>query len=132
MGRCILFEEPQLPYHRPIPESKRRGKADGILPPEQAKNGLAGGPGILGAWIQAEKMIQIALVLPCGGFIGWVIGAVLDRWLHQTWISMAGVVLGIIAGLVGAIQMAMVYTAGSKQEGKNGDGTENGSSDNPS
>ncbi len=121
-----------MPYHRPIPEKKRRGKADGIPPPQQAKNGLAGGAGLLGAWVQAEKMIQIALVLPCGAFIGWVIGAWLDHILHQSWIAMIGVVVGIIAGLVGAIQMAMFYTAGSKQEDKTGDGTENGSSGNPS
>ena len=83
---------------------------------------------MIGAWIQAEKMIQIALVMPCAAFIGWVIGAGLDRWLHQTWISMSGIVLGIIAGLVGAIEMAIASAAGSKQEGENGDGTENGSS----
>lgn len=90
--------------------------------------GDSGTSGLIGSWIQAEKMIQIALMLPCAGFIGWAIGAGLDRWLHQTWISMAGIVLGIIAGLVGAIQMAIASAAGPKHKGGNGDGTENGSS----
>jgi hypothetical protein len=40
-------------------------------------------------------------------------------------------VVGIIAGLVGAIQMAKVYTADPKQEGKSEDGTEKGSSGDP-
>lgn len=105
-----------MPFHRPIPKKKTQPETSGLL----------------GAWVQAETMIQIALVMPCAAFIGWVIGAGLDRWLHQTWISMVGIVLGIIAGLVGAIQMAMVYTAGSKQEDKSGDGTEKESSGDPS
>ena len=121
-----------MPFHRPIPQSKQRGKAGGILPPQQAKDGLAGGPGLLGAWVQAEKMMQIALLLPSAAFIGWVIGALLDRSLHQSWIAMIGIVVGIISGLVGAIRMAMVYSADPKLGGKNGDGTDNGSSDTPS
>ena len=137
-----------VPYHRPIPQSKQRGKAAGILPPQQtkhgqaegsgllppqqAKGGLAAGPGILGAWVQAEKMIQIALMLPSAGFIGWLIGAWFDHLLNQTWIAMIGIVVGILSGLIGAIRMAMVYSADPKLENKDGDGTDNGSSDNPS
>lgn len=95
--------------------------------------GDSGASGLIGSWIQAEKMIQVALMLPCAGFIGWAIGAGLDRWLRQTWISMAGIVLGIIAGLVGAIQMATAFAAGPKgagpkHKGGNGGGTANGSS----
>jgi len=86
-----------VPYHNPIPEQKRRGKDS------------SPGSGMIGAWIQAEKMIQIAMVLPCAGFIGWLAGYGLDRWLHQTWIGIAGAVFGIIAGLVAAIRMAMIY-----------------------
>jgi len=136
-----------MPFHRPIPQSKRRGKADDtvpaqqpkdglasgseILPPQQTKGGFAGGPGLFGAWVQAEKMMQIALMLPCAAFVGWLIGFGLDRWLHQTWIAMIGIVVGILSGLVGAIRMAMVYAADPKPNGKNGDGTENGTSGNP-
>lgn len=112
-----------MPYHRPIPESKRRHIAGDTVPPQQSKNGLAGGLGILSAWVQAEKMIQIALMLPSAAFIGWLIGAGLDYWLHQTWIAMIGIVAGILSGLVGAIRMAMVYAADPKLDGKNGDGS---------
>jgi hypothetical protein len=98
--------------------------------------GDSGASGLIGSWIQAEKMIQIALMLPCAGLIGWAIGAGLDRWLHQSWISMAGIVFGIIAGLVGAIQMAIASAAGPegagpKHKGGNGDETESGSSGRP-
>jgi hypothetical protein len=96
-----------VPYHRPIPERKQRGKADGASAGDPAQGGVGGG--LIGAWVQAEKMIQIAMVLPCAGFIGWLPGFWLDRHFHQTWMAMAGVVFGIIAGLVAAIRMAVVY-----------------------
>jgi len=114
-----------VPYYRPIPQSKRRSEA-GDTPPQQAKDRLAGGPGFLGAWVQAEKMMQIALMLPCAAFVGWLIGYGLDRWLHQTWIAMIGIVVGILSGLVGAIRMAMVNMADPKPGGKNGNGAGSG------
>ena len=98
-----------VPYHRPIPERKQRGKADGAPSDEPAQGGF--GSGLIGAWIQAEKMIQIAMVLPCAAFIGWLPGFWLDRHFHQTWMAIAGVVFGIVAGLVAAIRMAIVYAA---------------------
>ncbi len=96
-----------VPYHRPIPDRKQRGNAGGASSGDPAQGGLGGS--MIGAWIQAEKMIQIALVLPCAAFIGWLPGFWLDRHFHQTWMAIAGVVFGIIAGLVAAIRMAMVY-----------------------
>jgi ATP synthase protein I len=86
-----------VPFHNPIPEDKGRGK-----------DSPAGG-GLMGSWIQAEKMIQIAMVLPCAAFICWLPGYWLDRHFHQTWMAIAGVVFGIVAGLVAAIRMATVY-----------------------
>ncbi len=100
----------------------------GMLPP-QRRGPVAGGPGFLGAWIQAEKMIQIALVLPCAAFIGWVAGLGLDRWLHQTWMAMAGAVFGIIAGLVGAVRMAIAYSSGPGQDDQDQDGNGKGGAD---
>ena len=50
-----------MPFHRPIPESKRRGNAGGELQDENR-----GGTSLLGAWVQAEKVMQIALMLPDG------------------------------------------------------------------
>lgn len=116
--------------------NKPSGASDGLGESggsSASSGGDSGASGLIGSWIQAEKMIQVALMLPCAGFIGWAIGAGLDRWLRQTWISMAGIVLGIIAGLVGAIQMATAFAAGPKgagpkHKGGNGGGTANGSS----
>ena len=69
-----------MPYNRPIPDSK----------PDPKQGGKDAG--LFSAWIQAEKLMQIALVLPCAAFIGWLIGAWLDHRLHQSWIAIAGIV----------------------------------------
>jgi len=113
-----------VPYHNPIPERKRRGETGGNSAPEKSDSGFGG---MMGAWVQAEKMIQIALMLPSAGFIGWLAGYGLDRWLHQTWIGVAGAVFGIIAGLVAAIRMATAYSADSASERPD----ENGNRDKP-
>lgn len=56
--------------------------------------------------LKAERLTQIAFVLPVAVLIGWGIGALLDKWLHQDWIYIAGVVLGAIAGMIEAIRQA--------------------------
>jgi len=85
-----------MPYHRPIPDPNPRGRTSAVT----------------AAWVQAEKYIQIALVLPSGAFIGWLLGAWLGGRFHQPWIVMVGLVVGIVAGLSAAIRMAIAFTAG--------------------
>jgi len=63
--------------------------------------GKAGkGKGALGELVTAESMIQLAIALPAGCVIGWLVGSWLDRHFHQGWISIAGIVLGAVAGFV--------------------------------
>jgi len=81
-----------MPFHRPIPESPRRGKASSLVD----------------AIAQAEKLIQVALVLPCAAFIGWLGGAWLDHRLHQSWISLVGIVFGGVSGLVYVVRLALM------------------------
>ena len=50
--------------------------------------------------VKAESMVQLALALPAGCLIGWVIGAWLDKHFHQSWIAIAGIVLGAVAGFI--------------------------------
>lgn len=94
-----------MPYHHPIPEPDSQGKRSGAFL----------------AWVQAEKFIQIILVLPSAAFIGWAAGFGLDRAFHKTWIAMIGIVVGIVAGLVSAIRMAVYYA--SKSDNAPGDDT---------
>ena len=96
-----------MPFNRPIPESK---------PPEKSTGGLA-------AYIAAEKLLNIAAVMPaavaiCGG-AGWWIG----NRLHQHWIFIVGIVFGCISGLFYVIQQAIATEKKSRKE----DPVQNGS-----
>lgn len=99
-----------MPYNRPIPDSNKRGK----------------GAGIIDAIVQAEKLIQVALVLPCAAFIGWLGGAWLDSRLHQHWIGAAGVAFGGASGLVYVVRLALA--ADKKIPGQDPGKTGNGGS----
>jgi len=43
-------------------------------------------------------------MLPAGTVAGYLLGALLDRWLHVTWISIVGLLLGTVGGLVQLIR----------------------------
>jgi F0F1-type ATP synthase assembly protein I len=58
-------------------------------------------------WIQMAKFSQLAFVFPAATVAGWLIGVALDRWLHTTWLYIAGLIVGIIAGFVELIRAAV-------------------------
>jgi ATP synthase protein I len=58
-------------------------------------------------WVQASRYSQVALTLPAALVVGWLVGAALDRWLHTTWLYLAGILLGIAAGFVELIRTVM-------------------------
>ena len=68
-----------------------------------------GGKGALGELVKAESMIQLAIALPAGCVIGWLVGGWLDRHFHQSWISIAGILLGALAGFVQIFRTASRY-----------------------
>jgi F0F1-type ATP synthase assembly protein I len=55
-------------------------------------------------WLQFGRYSQLAFVLPSATVAGWLLGAVLDRWLHTSWLYLAGLILGIVAGFVELIR----------------------------
>lgn len=65
---------------------------------------------------QAEKLLQIALMLPCAAVVGWLLGAWADKVFHQTWISIAGIAFGAISGLVFVIRMALTAERSTRNE----------------
>jgi F0F1-type ATP synthase assembly protein I len=101
-----------MPFNRPIPDP---------TPSTKPRTRLSSG---VQMWVQAEKMVQIALVLPCAVVIGWGLGAWLDSRLHQSWMVLAGIVLGSVSGLTGAIRLAMAAGVDPKTDSKIGDGAE--------
>jgi ATP synthase protein I len=80
-----------MPFNPPIPERKERGKASGVV----------------SAIVQAEKMMQIALILPCSAFIGWLPGAWIGSRMHQSWPGAVGIIFGGASGLYYVIRLAM-------------------------
>jgi F0F1-type ATP synthase assembly protein I len=77
----------------------------GTNPQSNPKTG-APGAGVK-TLVKAEKLTQIAVVLPCALLIGWGAGVLLDKWLHQHWIYIVGLIFGAIAGLVEAVRQAL-------------------------
>lgn len=49
-------------------------------------------------WKQYGEYSQIALILPASVIAGLILGAVLDKWFHTTWITLAGLLVGAVAG----------------------------------
>jgi ATP synthase protein I len=58
-------------------------------------------------WVTVARYSQLAFVLPAAIFAGWVVGGLLDRWLHTSWIYLLGVFLGIIAGFIELIRTVL-------------------------
>ena len=58
-------------------------------------------------WVQVGRYSQIALMLPAGVVVGWLVGSALDRWLHTSWISIVGLFLGIAAGMIELIRAVL-------------------------
>jgi hypothetical protein len=90
-----------VPFNNPIPQSPAKSKAS---------SGLF-------ALVEAEKLMQIALLVPSSVCICWLIGAGLDLWLHQKWISIAGIIFGSISGLTYVVRMALAAEKNSRPTG---------------
>lgn len=54
--------------------------------------------------VQLASYSQLAFIFPAATVAGWLIGLALDHWLHTTWLYLAGLILGIIAGFVELIR----------------------------
>ena len=102
-----------MPFIRPIPNAKPRSKVS---------SGVE-------AVVQAEKLMQLALMLPSAVAIGWVLGAWGDSRLHQSWMAIAGIVLGAVSGLFYVIRVAITTERNSRPDGKAENGAGKGSPD---
>jgi uncharacterized membrane protein YfcA len=80
-----------VPFNPPIPDSNKQNK---------------GSSGVK-SLAEAEKLMQIAILLPSSAFIGWLIGAWLGSHLHQAWMPLAGILFGGISGLVYVVRLGM-------------------------
>jgi F0F1-type ATP synthase assembly protein I len=60
--------------------------------------------------VQVESLIQLALVLPVATVVGLLIGVGLDKWLHQHWIYIAGMIVGAAAGFVQIFRVVLALS----------------------
>jgi len=67
-------------------------------------------------WLAVARYSQIAVTLPAAVVAGWLLGGYLDRRLHTTWLSFAGLLVGIVAGFIELIRTALKPDPGD--EGK--------------
>lgn len=65
--------------------------------------------GALGQLVKAESFIQLAIALPAGCVIGWLLGTALDKHFHQHWMGIVGILLGAVGGFVQMFTMASRY-----------------------
>jgi F0F1-type ATP synthase assembly protein I len=65
------------------------------------------------SWVEAEKYIQLGVTLPAATVIGWFLGSLLDKWLGTHWMNIVGLFIGIAAGFV---QLVRVAIASSKEQ----------------
>jgi len=96
-----------MPFNRPLPKSQQRSTF---------RSSLA-------SLAEAEKMMQVAVLLPSSAFVGWLLGAGLDKLFHQTWITLVGILFGGISGIVYVVRM--VITAGAKKGAGTGPNSDN-------
>jgi ATP synthase protein I len=81
-----------MAYHRPIPESKSR--------PGFRSTGF-------NSLVEAERLMQIAFVMPSAVLIGWAGGWWLASVTHLKWLEIVGVLLGCAAGMMYVVKMAI-------------------------
>jgi F0F1-type ATP synthase assembly protein I len=93
-----------MAFNRPIPDPPRRKNSAGLE-----------------TLVQAEKLMQIAILLPSAAFIGWLLGAWADKVFHQSWIAVVGIVFGGISGIVYVVRLVI---STKPENGKGNDGSQ--------
>ena len=72
-------------------------------------NKAGGDVGALGQLVKAESFIQLAIAMPAGCVIGWLLGDWMDHRFHQHWIGIVGILLGAVGGFIQIFLMASRY-----------------------
>ncbi len=68
--------------------------------------------------VTLARYSELAVIFPACTVVGWLIGVGLDKWLHTTWLYLAGLLVGILAGFVQLIRLVVQ----TEKDEKSGDG----------
>jgi len=58
-------------------------------------------------WRQIGRYSNLGMILPAAVVAGLLIGALLDRWLKTSWITLVGLLVGCVVGFTELIRGAM-------------------------
>jgi F0F1-type ATP synthase assembly protein I len=50
---------------------------------------------------------EIGFIIPAAILLGYLVGKGLEYWLHKPWLVVAGVIVGVVAGFVSMIRVAL-------------------------
>ena len=92
----------------PVPEDEPKPPADAEGAPGKGK----------GPWVQIARYSQLAFVLPAATFVGWLLVAAADRWLHTRWLYLLGLIAGIVAGFVELIRTVTSTESNEDSQGR--------------
>ncbi len=56
------------------------------------------------AWAQIARYSEIGFIIPAAVLLGYILGWMIDHWLHTHWAAIAGVVFGAVVGFVQMIR----------------------------
>jgi F0F1-type ATP synthase assembly protein I len=55
--------------------------------------------------VTAARYSELGFVIPAAVVLGYVLGRLLDHWLHTRWLYLAGVIFGAVVGFIEMIRM---------------------------
>jgi ATP synthase protein I len=100
-----------MPFNRPIPDRN---------PPTKGSAGVH-------SLVEAEKLTQIAFLLPSAVLVGWGAGALAEKHWHQKWMVAAGLILGCASGLMSVVRVALATERAAAKSEIAGSGRDRGS-----
>ena len=64
-------------------------------------------------WVSVARYSEIGFIIPAAVILGFVLGKLLDYWLHTKWLTVGGIIFGAVVGFV---QMIRTATASFKDK----------------
>ncbi len=59
------------------------------------------------AWAQVARYSEIGFIIPASVLLGFLLGKLLDYWLHTEWLYLVGLLFGAVVGFGQMIRMAL-------------------------